>query len=352
MKKKFISRLIFVILFLSSITAISQTNLVSSLIDNSYEPWYFVALGDSRNWSPNSTNLYRQTILEDVMVSNPKLDFILHSGDMVQEGGDQCDWDRYYEDIDLLVQNNVTFYYAVGNHETYTYDYENDTYGEPDMDFSTYMSNVEMLGNERYYSFDHKGIHFIVINTEEYWSDSSASKFDITTDQQEWIINDLESNTMNFTIAMFHRPLYSVRDTSRSHDADCVRNVLEPILIEYGVNLVFSGHDHYYYNTKRNGIQHVVTGGAGAPLANIRYSENAIDSDVYFSEYHYCNVSVTDEKITINTHVYDDSLESTTIQDIITINLNETSTEKTIFYFGYIIIIFGIIPFIRRKKQI
>jgi len=347
MKRKLIPLSIFCLIFISSLSMNSQSNLLNSSAETTYEPWNFIALGDTRNWEENTTNDIRKTILEDVMLSNPNMEFILHTGDMVNSGGEQDDWDRYYEDIDLLVQNNVTFIYAVGNHEIYTFRLPDGSYGPKELNFSTYMRNVEMLGNERFYSFDNKGIHFIIINTEEFYT----YEFEITTEQEEWIIADLQSNTMNFTIALMHRPMYSIKDASRVNHAANIRAVLEPIFIEYGVDLVFSGHDHNYYNTIRKGIQHIGTSGAGAPLYYPQAKDQAIEGDVYISEYHYCNISVTEDTLTIEALVYDANLETTTIQDTVIMYLNEQPTTETSFYFGFILLLIWVIPLIKRKNN-
>ncbi len=347
MKRKLIPLSIFCLIFISSLSMNTQSNLLNSSAETVYDPWNFIALGDTRNWAENTTSVLRQTIYEDVMLSNPNMEFILHTGDMVNDGGEQDDWDRYYEDIDLLVQNNVTFYYSVGNHETYTYKLPDGSYGPPELNFSTYMSNVEMPGNERFYSFDNKGIHFIIINTEEFYT----YEFEITTEQEEWIIADLQSNTMNFTIAMMHRPMYSIKDASRVAHAANIRAVLEPIFIEYGIDLVFSGHDHNYYNTIREGIQHIGTSGGGAPLYVPQATNQAIDGDVYISEYHYCNISVTEDTLTIEALFYDANLETTTIEDTVIMYLIEPPTTETSFYFGFILLLIWVIPLIRRKNN-
>jgi len=236
MKRRLIFFSISSLILLSSLSMGFQSNKQVNSSETNYDPWHFIALGDSRNWEENSTNIFRKTIFEDIMISNPNLEFILHTGDMVNNGGEQDDWDRYYEDIDLLVQNNVTFYYAVGNHEMYTYSFPNGTYGPLETNFSTYMNNVEMPGNERYYNFNHKGIHFIFMNSDEYETSDGEDEFVISAEQEAWIINDLQSNTMNFTIATFHRPCYSIRSASRVSQAEVIRAAIEPILVQYGVD--------------------------------------------------------------------------------------------------------------------
>lgn len=346
MKKK-IQTLTFILLFLFSVipTISNLGTTIAKAEEETFEPWQFIAMGDGRNWEENSTNEVREKVIDSIVENNPNLEFILHSGDMVQSGGEQDDWDRYYEDIDIAVQNDVQFYYAVGNHEIYTYRLPDDSYGPEDSDFSTYMENVEMPGNERYYSFDFNQIHFIVINTEEVWN-SRDYEFDITPEQENWIISDLEANEKEFIIAMFHRPAYSVRNQYRVEDAAEIRKVLEPIFIEYGVDLCFSGHDHYYYRTIRKDITYVVTGGAGAPLYTPSSTEYAIDGDVYFAKYHYINVTVTDDNIKLDCISFYNDIVTTKISDTFEIEIKKASYEFIIpTLVGLIVIVYW------RKKQ-
>ncbi|WP_455462964.1 metallophosphoesterase, partial [Candidatus Hodarchaeum mangrovi] len=92
------------------------------------DDWYFIALGDTRNYVENSTNPIRAAIMNSIVENNLNLEFILHSGDIVYRGGEQDDWDRYYEEIENVTKNNVSIYYAVGNHEIYTYDLPDGSY--------------------------------------------------------------------------------------------------------------------------------------------------------------------------------------------------------------------------------
>ncbi len=363
MSRKLNSFLIVVLFLLSSLFMNTQTSVLEISAESSGEPWYFIALGDSRNWDENISNPIREGIFDKVCMDNPNLEFILHTGDMVNDGGEQDDWDLFYSDVDCLEENNITMYCAVGNHEMYTYSFPNGTYGPSETNFSTYMANVDLPGNERFYSFDYNSIHFIFINTDEYFTYDSGYIYNITEEQLDWVTNDLSSNTMNFTIAIFHRPCYSVRDSSRSIQASAIGAVLEPLFIEHNVALTFSGHDHYYYNTKRQGIQHIITGGAGAPLAGAGDTSGALEDDVYLSEYHYCNVTVTESELKIDVHVFNEYLNETTIEDTITLSLEDlvtttpsqpSETDKTNTS-SYLILSFSLLVlvsiWIRRKKM-
>lgn len=339
------------LLFFLSCSIIFSFLIVSG--DNNWEKksrasvsdtWHFVALGDTRQeigyWdedrqsysTDNSSHPVRAALINSIVENNPNVEFIVHSGDMVKSGGEQDDWDRYFEDINNATKNNVTLYYAVGNHELYNYALGNGNWADPDEDFSVYLANVNLPRNERYYSFNYKNqIHFIFINTEENWDGGFA----ITSDQKSWLVNDLENNSIDFIVAVFHRPCYSIRDSNRVEDAHQVRTILEPLLLQFGVDLVFSGHDHYYYRTIRNGVTHVITGGGGADLASNNDLSEWQDGDIFFSEYHYCNVTVkeTDGNVTVKVDslIFHDNNKTTTLADSFQIPLQpiETSVPTT-----------------------
>jgi hypothetical protein len=320
------------------ITGQSTIQNKSTLTSNT---WHFIALGDSRQQSgswddanqkfshENTSNPIRAALMNSVVENNPNLSFILHTGDMVYYGGEQEDWDRYYEDIENVTKNNITTYNAIGNHERYTYNINSGTYGPVDEDFSVYQANVDLPGNERYYSFDYMNqVHCVIINTEENWDGSFA----ITQEQESWFLNDLETNEIDFVIAVFHRPCYSIRSSSRVHDAQQVRLVLEPILLQYAVDLVFSGHDHYYYRTTRNNVVHITAGGAGADLYSNGDVSEWQETDVYFSEYHYCNVTVSETDgnttVKVDTLIFNDLDQTTTLGDSVLIDSSSTTTSE------------------------
>ncbi|MFX0115445.1 MAG: metallophosphoesterase family protein [Candidatus Hodarchaeota archaeon] len=359
-------------ILVSSVTFVSADSTEKTSLEAfDMDAWHFIALGDNRQqlgiWDyernhythDNSSNPIRAALLNSVVDHNPKVEFIVHTGDIVTSGGEQDDWDRYFEDIENVTRNNITIYYAVGNHEYYTYALSPGDWGPNDDDWSTYLANVDLPGNERYYSFDYRNrIHFAFINTEEYWDQG----FNISSEQKSWLINDLAANSIDFVVAVFHRPAYSVLRIDRVTEAQAVRDVLEPIFQQYGVDLVFSGHDHYYYRTTRNGITYVTTGGGGAGLHPAQAADAAQTGDVYFSEYHYCKVTVAATKVTIASLIFYPSNQSTALADaleiplgaegteITEIDITETTiTEKTTI--GFLIVLLAIPLFFMLKKS-
>lgn len=96
-------------------------------------------------------------------------------------------------------------------------------------------------GTEAYYSFDYGNIHFICLDS--YDSDRSVDGAMYT-----WLQDDLSATSADWIIAFWHHPPYS----KGSHDSDTESRLVQmrtnflPLLEQYGVDLVLSGHSHSY----------------------------------------------------------------------------------------------------------
>jgi len=45
-----------------------------------------------------------------------------------------------------------------------------------------------------------------------------------------------------------------------------VQDVLQPLCVQYGAQFVIAGHNHYYARAETQRVEHITTGGGGAPL--------------------------------------------------------------------------------------
>jgi len=104
--------------------------------------------------------------------------------------------------------------------------------------------------------------------------------------QLEWLENELAKDTSEWKVTFHHHPPYS---SGGKHGSDkALRKVVEPIFLKYGVNAVFTGHDHFYERIKpQKGIYYFVSGAGGKLRSgdvrdNSPLTDKAFDRDMSF----------------------------------------------------------------------
>lgn len=204
---------------------------------------------------------------------------VFHVGDLVNDGTLQSDWDIFNEIVaDMLAQSE--FFPALGNHE-----YQS----------QLFFDNFELPGNEQWYSVVRNRVHFIILN--------SCVDIGPGSDQYQWLHSDLASvaDSIWYTAVVFHHPPYSTG--AHAEDELGLRDILVPVFEQYGVDIVFTGHDHDYERSHCGGIFYIVTGGGGAPLRDQARQHPC--SDLFLKQYHFCKLSVLPDEV--HTKVFNDS---------------------------------------------
>ncbi|MFA5910505.1 MAG: metallophosphoesterase [Vicinamibacterales bacterium] len=140
-----------------------------------------------------------------------------------------------------LLQAGVRFYASLGNHD------------KPSI--SQYP--LFNMSGRQYYTFARKNVRFFVLDTNYYDRRQAA-----------WLEEALRSSQDDWKICYFHHPLYS---NGSSHGPEIeLRILLEPLFARYGVDVVFSGHEHVYERlTPQKGIQYFVNGSGGQAIGKI-----------------------------------------------------------------------------------
>ena len=311
----------------------------------------FIAYGDTRSSDATSVSSLHDDIVSHYLQHDPEL--IIHTGDLVNHGGEAYQWPLFDASISKIEEwdADIEFFSAAGNHEWYT-----DVYGVNDDDYSTYLDYVDFSDvvdtpgeTELYYSFDWQGIHFIFLNTVEEWT---SDVYTSLTAQMDWLETDFAGNH-SFIVVSFHNPAYSIRAdrADRWAQAESIRDTFHTLFVENGVDLVLSGHDHYYYRTVRDGIQYVVTAAGGAPLYDIDIETEGTSwqgGDIGFSEYHYCVASIIEGQLVVEVYLLDG-----TIADSFSLELPVTDgtlllTVGIIAVVGVVLIV--IVLIIKKKK--
>jgi len=251
----------------------------------------FAVLADSR---PEDSNLPPTAGARAVaaQLSQHSFDFVLHTGDIVYSGGicsgSESSWNQYLSAyIDLYRESigHLPFYPAVGNHEL-----NGGICGYQGYTDVLYLpANATPGDEEEYYSFDWGSGHFVVLDSNQSCWPGSI--------QYNWLVDDLKRSKQPWKFVFFHHPLYS----SGSHGSRLgLRRNLVPLFEAYGVDVVFTGHDHHYERTcpilddscsvlEEGGVVYYVTGGAGAPLYRVGSSWFTAHSD---SLHHFLTVEV------------------------------------------------------------
>lgn len=187
-------------------------------------------------------------------VSTGKLDSVFHIGDISYATGFLVEWDFFLQMI-TPVASRLSYMTAIGNHER---DYPNsgskygtsrDSGGECGVPYEKYFPMPTIAEDKPWYSINQGPVHFTVMSTEHNWTEDS--------EQYEWIKQDLASVDRKQTpwlIFTGHRPMYSSVDDGvlgiilPSVDADFAP-AIEPLLLDYQVDLVLWGHVHNYERT-------------------------------------------------------------------------------------------------------
>jgi Icc-related predicted phosphoesterase len=186
-----------------------------------------------------------------------RADFILTGGDNVDIdvlGKDaQTANELYTRYAQMIAKAGIEYHAAIGNHDRFWGCEKNDRLYNDGL-FEKYI-------NESYYSFNHKGWHFIVLNT---------SNSVVDEQQKQWLANDLK-NTDSDTpvIVVVHVPFLSVYYPAlngKYTSADTFSNFKEIWDMFDGKNLklVLQGHMHLYEEIKVRDVQLITAGAVSA----------------------------------------------------------------------------------------
>jgi hypothetical protein len=106
-----------------------------------------------------------------------------------------------------------------------------------------------------YWSFDYGPMHVTML--DQYTAYNAGSV------QYNWLQTDLAASVKPWKFVVLHEPGWSAGGHGNNVT---VQNDLQPLFEQYGVKIVFGGHNHYYARAVVNGVTHLTVGGGGAPL--------------------------------------------------------------------------------------
>ncbi len=196
----------------------------------------FAVIGDSGTGKQGQWDLAK--VMGGFRDRDP-FDLVLMLGDNIYGGvkGPKSFQQCFERPYGKLLERGVEFYASLGNHGSSLAECE---------------YKLFHMAGRRYYTFT-RGVDLI----QFFALDSNQ----MDREQLDWLDKELAASHARWKIAFFHHPIYS---SGRTHGSNYkLRRLLEPEFVKYGVNVVFSGHDHVYERFKpQQGVQYFVSGGA------------------------------------------------------------------------------------------
>ncbi|MBW2533834.1 MAG: metallophosphoesterase, partial [Deltaproteobacteria bacterium] len=215
----------------------------------------FVVMGDNR-----TDPVAHESVVSAVLAEGP-VDFVLNTGDMVASGEVAADWQQFFDVEQPLIQNTA-WYPLIGNHE--------EDGGDLPHFYTDYLAPpTDTSGLEGYYSFAYANSAFVVLDGHVNTVDVLFGlwrNFDDT--QRAWldtVLGQYQADpAVQHIFVLNHEPPYS---SSPGRSGMHALRLLLPMFESYGVDALFSGHDHYLERGESpKAIPYFIMGGGGAPL--------------------------------------------------------------------------------------
>ena len=204
---------------------------------------------------------YRQTF---------PFEFVLMLGDNMYGSEKAFDYKKKFENVYRpLLDQKVKFYAALGNHD------------ESNQRFYEFFN---MEGQE-YYRFKKGNASFYSLNSN--YMDKK---------QVDWLNDQLAKDTSAWKIAFFHHPPYSSGGAHGSDDK--LRQIVEPIFLKHGVNVVLAGHEHFYERIKpQNGIYYFISGSGGKLRKGDVKKGSALTAKAYDDDMSFMLIEIDDKEM-------------------------------------------------------
>ena len=227
----------------------------------------FAVFGDTR-----SGHSVHRSIVE--ALEREKVDFTVHTGDMVERGGRQDQWARFFQ-IERPLLVDTPMMPLVGNHDVSGRDY-----------FRHYFLHALWADNQHYFVRDWGQLRVVGVDSGIECREGCSQYF-----FAERALAEGERQGKLMVMAL-HYPPYSSGEHGSSPD---VQGPISTLARRHGVELVLTGHDHDYERTRPiDGTTYVVTGSSGAPIRPIQPRWFTAEAR---TEPHYVLVDVEPERL-------------------------------------------------------
>lgn len=261
----------------------------------------FAVLGD-----PGSGTVHQKKIAEQLIKTyenNPFASVILMGDNVYENGEPHLFEERLVKPYQKLFNEKVRFFPVLGNHDVHS------NFGDQQLAY---------LGAPSFYSFKiGDQLECFALDTtaftpgyEKCYTQNPSLGQKKTEVQLAWLESALAKSKAPSKMVIGHYPLYGSGDKSEKANwreklvndakaAQQMRQLLEPILAKYGVELYLAAHEHHYERSKPiQGIIHILTGAAGKLKEIVNKTRAPHPRVKAIKQYHFMIFEVTDQGVT------------------------------------------------------
>jgi hypothetical protein len=196
-------------------------------------------------------------------------EFVIMLGDNIYGRERPDDFRKKFETpYKPLLDAGVTFHATLGNHD----------------DPAQINYKLFNMDGKRYYTFSRGPAQFFVLDSTY-----------MDPPQLDWLEGQLRTSRARWKIAYFHHPIYS---SGGRHGSEMdLRLLVEPLFIKYGVDVVFSGHEHFYERVNPQHGIHYFTSGAAAKLRKGNIRKTALTAAGFDDDRSFMLIELTDDQL-------------------------------------------------------
>jgi predicted phosphodiesterase len=237
----------------------------------------FAVIGDSGRGDQTQNEVAQQMV---AWRQRFPFDFVVMLGDNIYPPNGPDDFTTKFEaPYRTLLDQGVSFYAAIGNH---------------DRDLELMYPKFNM-GGHRYYTFRRNerriegltgaGVRFFVLDSRSF-----------DPDQLVWLRDQLAQSGTDWKICYFHHPLYT--SGRYTITARFLRIAVEPILLDGNVDVVLTGHEHFYERMHpQRGISYFISGGAGSLRKGDIRRPSSIMARGFDTDFHFMMMEISGDTL-------------------------------------------------------
>jgi len=221
------------------------------------QPFRFSVVGDFGYANSSTTDIANR-------IFDSNCDLLLTVGDNIYDPvgstgtGQPGIFDQYWFTPYAATLRRAPLFPTLGNHDIET------SNGFYFLKYFILPQNGPSTERERNYSFDYGNAHFAVIDANPFVNPFDATR---STNIKNWLASDLAATTQRWKFVLWHQPAYTSSGNG-THDPETqMQTDIQPLCAQYGVQMVFQGHNHFYERINPiSGVNYIITGTGGRSL--------------------------------------------------------------------------------------